>query len=574
LRSIAGAAVEIVVVFLLLSAPDLFLHYKGFAIHPFVKKEYFLTIGIFSVLFALSAGTWFRMAVIVLILLNQTIWLCSLVYFGAPLTPEQVQLFFSDTADSVTTGAHIESQFVMPLLTALAPAVLLGLISIFRPFRGSRSAVFSVVLALALVGVVARWSVHGLPAAIQAGSYSASATAATNVGVLAMRETEVAAPPSSLNPLADHTIAPVPVPEGKATVVMVMGESINPARLSIFGWKRATTPGLAHFLNAPPPGWHMMAKIGFSGGVATLASVPSALRLVYFPNLPDRQPMNIFDVANTGDFKSYYYSAQAITTMQIAGGARHVLEEKTVETYDEKAEMSPEESLAEDVKGVPPAPRRFIYVHQRADHEPYLDNCKKYVGDFRTFEAPDGSDDEARRARYDTGLQCWDRSTSDIIQAFLGEKDPVYVFVTSDHNELMGEGGYWGHLIRHLPTAVVPVILMTNRPDSAIAAEFQRMDRPTQFQLMQLVAEAMGSGVNVKQYDPSIFYVNGTMPFGRAKYMEVEKLPGDRYRVSHFSSDATPAEPSETVSLESMPKDAVVPVVQSAMLHPGGSLAH
>lgn len=559
LRVFTKAVLEFILVAALLSIPDVVFSLKGMDISPFRTREYFVTLLSFSALFALSAGTSFRILVITLVFFSQAIWLSSLVYFGAPLTPEQVRLFFSDTADSVSTGLRVQGQFLLPVLMALVTAVLLAVVTVMRPLKAGRSWVFSVLLLVALTGVGLRWELHKLPSVVQANMYSPSFLASANAGVLAYRESRAPAPPPSLNGLADHVFGKTDIPEGRATVVFVMGESINPVRMSLFGAARQTTPRLDHLFKEPPAGWRMFAKIGFSGGVATLASVPSALRLVYFPNMPERQPRNIFDVAKDGDFASYYYSAQAIHTMQIAGGARYARETKTVETYDEAAEKSVEESLADDVKSVPSASRRFIYVHQRADHEPYLDNCKKYTNEFQVFTPSDSGADEARRARYDTGLQCWDRSTSDIIEALLAEKDPVYIFVTSDHNELMGEGGYWGHLIRHLPTSVVPVMLMTNRPDSAIANSFRQLDRPIQFQLMQLTAQAMGTTVAVKQYDPSIFYVNGTMPFGQAKYMKVERLPGDEYQVSHFSSDASPAEPPEHVSLKGVPKDAAHP---------------
>ena len=554
-RIFAKKILEIGLVVALLSIPDVIFSYFGWDIAPFRTREYFVTLLSFSVLFALSAGTWFRILIIVVVFLNQAIWLSSLAYFGAPLTPEQVRLFFSDTADSVSTGLQVQSEFLLPLLLALTTAVLLAVVSLARPLRTGRSWAFSLLLVLALGGVAARWELHKLPSVVQANTYSASFISSANAGVLAYRASQAPAPPASLNGLVDHVFGKTDIPEGRATVVFVMGESINPVRMSLFGAARQTTPRLDHLFREPPDGWRMFAKIGFSGGVATLASVPSALRLVYFPNMPERQPVNIFDIAKDGDFASYYYSAQAIHTMQIAGGARHALQSKTVETYDETAEKSAEESLADDVKGVPPAARRFVYVHQRADHEPYLDNCKKYVGEFQVFSPPDGNADEARRARYDTGLQCWDRSTSDIIATMLAEKDPVYIFVTSDHNELMGEDGLWGHLIRHLRTAVVPVMLMTNRPDSAIANAFRQLDRPTQFQLMQLTAQAMGKTVATKQYDPSVFYVNGTMPFGQAKYMKVERLPDDEYQISHYASDGSPAELPEHLSLKGVPRE-------------------
>jgi glucan phosphoethanolaminetransferase (alkaline phosphatase superfamily) len=72
-----------------------------------------------------------------------------------------------------------------------------------------------------------------------------------------------------------------PLDAEPVTVVVIMGESITPSRLSLYGFKADTTPQLAGWRSSPPSGFTLIPQIGFSGGLDTYASVPGFLRPAY-----------------------------------------------------------------------------------------------------------------------------------------------------------------------------------------------------------------------------------------------------------------------------------------------------
>ena len=193
------------------------------------------------------------------------------------------------------------------------------------------------------------------------------------------------------------------------------------------------------------------------------------------------------------------------------------------------------------------SPRQFIFVHQRGNHVPYERNCSHISEAVHIFETDGLPKDEARRAAYDNGLRCWDRNIARLVEPLLNRRGAVHVFITADHNELMGEDGLWGHLHPTVRTAAVPMLLLTNRPSSDLARQFTSMG-PATYDLSRVVAKALGVEIKLADVPANIFYLNKTMPFGMAGYLEVEQLEPWRFRVRSFDRHGNETQP-QTVAL-------------------------
>ena len=116
--------------------------------------------------------------------------------------------------------------------------------------------------------------------------------------------------------------------------------------------------------------------------------------------------------------------------------------------------------------------KSFVFLHQRVNHTPYTSNCAPAPEGLYIFDADGGSTDDRRRAAYDNGLRCWDRDVSAMVEPFLKRPGAVHIFITADHSELMAETGSWGHGFTDLRVAMVPMMLLTNRPRSDVATLF------------------------------------------------------------------------------------------------------
>jgi glucan phosphoethanolaminetransferase (alkaline phosphatase superfamily) len=323
------------------------------------------------------------------------------------------------------------------------------------------------------------------------------------------------------------------------TVVVVMGESINASRLSVLGFHADTTPTLSGWRSTPPEGFTLIPRIGFSGGLDTFASVPAFLRAAYWPVEAQKFGVNLFDLAHRRGFKSWYFSAQTLNYLEAAGGAPHA----------ERVETVPNDDGLPALAGAVPdnGDNNFIFLHQRVNHTPYTSNCTPAAGLY-IFDEAAGSADDQRTASYDNGLRCWDRDVAVLVEPFLKRRGAVHIFITGDHSELMAENGRWGHGFADLRVAMVPMMLLTNRPQSDVANFFRSKSAPTAYQLSQTVAQGLGVRLDTPNVSTTRFFLNGTMPFALAGFLEAEQIEPGVYRVRNFARNGQ-LQTDQTVTL-------------------------
>lgn len=481
-----------------------------------------------------------RVAAIVLIVLSQFIWLGSHRYFGSPLRHDQILLFFSEMRD---TGAGFLSEW-----RVLAPAGLasLGAGTLLYWLHGRAGGLrlprlrgAGLVLVIGLLFAAGRWGLwHNLVVNFS-GDRSASVIGPFHAAVTAARfafAPPPAPPPGVVStPAAWRVLAPASEP---VTVLMVMGESINPRHLSLMGYAQPTTPNLVAWQSSAPGGMVMSARYGFSAGVATLASVPSFVRSAAVPIGSTANGVNLFELAKASGFKSWFLSAQNRHFLDTAGGAPGAARVETLDEHEATYERVHDDYLIDYVRDatLDPATREFIFVHQRVNHVQYEKNCSHLSAFAGSDKVPSGPKAERRITNYDAGLTCWDRNVAALVEQVAKRPGAVYVFVTADHNELMGEQGLWGHLHPVLENALVPYILLTNRPDSDVARAFAEMPVPSFFHLSRSVARALDVDLEAPGLARDTFFVNRTLPFGLAGYMQIKQLHPGEFEVRQFDS--------------------------------------
>jgi glucan phosphoethanolaminetransferase (alkaline phosphatase superfamily) len=516
-----------VVTWVLLLLPDFLLYWNGYAVEAAVKIKPLVYAAIIALLLSTAKSRSFRMAAIAFLVLNQIIWTGYVVYFGEALSPEHLLLVQEEANDTVL-GAMDEWHALLPwLVTLLASAAILVALQwregANAPWRSRLSGLAFVTL---ITTATAIWMLQprinvafpGKHTGAMYGPYQAA------VGAFRLGMTKVAA--ANLN-IRGQTQTVSALPAEPVTVVVVMGESINAARLSVLGFSADTTPELAKWRTAPPEGFTLIPQIGFSGGLDTFASVPGFLRAAYWPVQAQKFGVNLFELAHRQGFKSWYLSAQTLNYLQAAGGAPHAIRVETVPNDDELAKLANE--IPDD------SANSFVFLHQRVNHTPYTSNCAPASEGLYIFHAESGSADDQRRAAYDNGLRCWDRDVVALVEPFLKRRGAVYILITADHSELMAENGRWGHGFTDLRVAMVPMMLLTNRPQSDVATLFKSWSPPTTYHLAQTVAQALGVRLETPDIIANRFFLNSTMPFALAGFIEVEQAKPGVYHVKNFS---------------------------------------
>jgi glucan phosphoethanolaminetransferase (alkaline phosphatase superfamily) len=546
-------AVLAILTIAILLLPDIFFGPMRWQVLRFYDGTAWASVIIIGSCVALMGSARCRVLAIALIAISQIIWLGVYAYFGSVLRPEQLMLLIGELPDTASGAMAESSRIIVPTVFVLACAGLLYLLhgtqfsSRFHRIPGA-----GVVLVLALVGVGIRWGYWKNQIVSFPGPNSSSVIATYHTAISAGRFSLAppSTPPKHL-PIRHQTFSFTKPSSEPVTVLVIMGESINPRRLSVLGAEHPTTPNLTSWLHAPPAGFELKAGFGFSMGVATLASLPSFLRVAPVPTEGMRTGANIFDLARSSGFKSAYLSAQRRHFLNTAGGAPGA---SMVETYDENASRIKEvgddfmlphlQAFADD-----DASRKFIFIHQRVNHSAYSDNCRHVAAETNYFSNLNRPGVTTREIDYDNGLRCWDRNVVSYIKKILDLPGAIYVFVTSDHNEFMGERGLWGHLHPHIENALVPYIMMTNRPKSRAAQLFDEMPVPSFFNLARSIASAMDVELHAPTFTKDRFYVNKTLPFGISGFMEAVKTGDWAFDVRSFDAHGAHRE-TMSVSLD------------------------
>ncbi|MGQ0671616.1 MAG: sulfatase-like hydrolase/transferase [Hyphomicrobium sp.] len=528
---------------LLFLIPDLVASRLTDAILPLSKTTPAIILTVAALLMTCAGSRPMRMGLIAFFGFNQIFWLGCLAYFGQIMTPDQFLLAPHEAPDII--GGIVAELPTLLASTALVVASTVPLVLLHWPIRPHgwaspwRHALVTAIAPLAVAGLGIYWFSHHKFSTAYPGPWTPSIIGPyqSSVGALRIAWTSVTAG-ADLG-IRDQVVETLTLPDEPVTVVVIMGESISGRRLGVLGYGKDTTPELSAWATSPPPGFSLDRKLGFSGGVATFASVPSFLRMSYWPMQADRRGLNLFELANRQGFKSWYYSAQAPVFLNLAGGAPKAEAIVTVEQLQRRFGSNNDEGLVKLVSELSDAPqRRFVFLHQRVNHSDYIQHCAHVVPSIDLEPVPV----EAPRAvrtpiAYDNGLRCYDRNVAAITRAFLSSKGAVHIFITADHAELMGEKGKWGHSMADLEAATVPYMLLTNRPDSPVAKRFRAIEVPTTYRFAQVVAEALGHSVTTPGISDDTFFLNTTMPFAQAGYMRVDRIEPHVFRVRTYTSN-------------------------------------
>ena len=502
------------------------------------------------------------MGALVLLALLQLIWFGTYAYFGNVLGPNIILLGLSQMYEIGIAATGEWQIFALPIVLV---AILNGLFAFFiYTFKGDRFesnvrlGIFLVVLPFLVISI--RAFVYSKPFVITPSPYMLSHTGVIQAISLAVRSGLTDAQYSDRGApvlVVGKSASPSGANSEPITVAVIMGESIAPLRLGIYGAQKETTPLMSKRFKGSG-GLTYIPKVGFGAGTSTLGSVPLYIRLSFNPVAAFRRSTTIFELAKKQKFSVGYYSAQNIKPLQIAGGLKHI---GPVETKDEwlKVFEAKRDGVILDQMAKSPlkGKRQFYFIHQRTNHGPYTCNLKGVIGDRDDQRKIDplaskskmSAFYQARLDKYRRGLLCYDKSLDDLLLKLEKRPGALYVFITADHNELMGEHGLWGHASLDLEAALVPMILATNRPNSEIAKKFAALSTPTSFEFMQQVAKAMGQDIGLDRQGKR-FYVNGIVAFGRRGYLEVEKTDAtNKYRTSIIMPNNQRSKPKiETMS--------------------------
>lgn len=447
--------------------------------------------------------------------------LLHIAYFGTSFAPHEIRLLFTELAEVNESLAGVAGLIVAPLLIVLASyAALIALFRFSEAYRLHFSlAALPLVLLLLVLPIRAYTTdesqrfypnpkTYMLENALQAFSYFLVRDLPRHLGT--QEETHWAPYVPEKNGAPVH-----------ANIIVVMGESLTPAHMSLFGYGRETTPQLETLRSDKS----FIYQQGIAAGVATKVTLPMFYNVTREPGNTRqifRQTSNLIKMAKAQGFLTHYYSAQT-ANLSTFSGIEYADRSLTAESLGQALEEKRDSILLDIMKGVDLNRPNFIVLHQRNSHSPYDSN---YPPEYEIFKS--GAERKTNQYRvdtYDNSVRYTDHLLFSLINDLKARSRlPVYILFTSDHGEMLGEnGGQFGHAKLTPEVARVPFIFYGHKGDAAIMHEARQLVSPTHYEMGKLLFRMLGYRLNNPNLQRDVYYLNGTDLSGSEGYLLVNK---------------------------------------------------
>lgn len=440
-----------------------FYYMKGMPIVWLTFGKYF---GVFAFLFVATFIRPYpvRFFFLGFVLLLNFFQMAHLSYFGTQILPNGILLLLTQF-DEIKGTLLVEFQHVLiPLLFTLIPAsigwfalkktkdlygtkvigILFALYFIYNPVRtfitGNTWGRQPSTRELAGMNVYLSFSYflgRILPAKIAQGSTATAQNASTELKL-------------------------TPATSQWDNIIVVLGESLTPHHMSLFGYEKPTTPFLLS-QNEDPNFFHTIA---LSGGVSTDISVAFLLNMGFGEAGAMKASKGthcVFKLAKEQKYTTHFISAQSAEQLRYIAP---FLCASSLDDYKSLEDISPEtedHQAADDKVTLPYLEKilnfdskQFVIVHQRGSHGPWerrsLVQNRKFPHDNKV-------------GHYDNSIIEFDLFMKDLFEMLSKSKKKTLMLYLSDHGEAMGQDGRWGHgqLIR--PAFEIPLMVKTFNQD-------------------------------------------------------------------------------------------------------------
>lgn len=252
-----------------------------------------------------------------------------------------------------------------------------------------------------------------------------------------------------------YTLEQVPVKSPPTHLWILLGETLRGDRMSVYGYARNNTPGLAGMLRAG----ELQALPGIAGAVSTGVSIPLFINGVVEPGNEEelqRRVGNLFSQAKRSGYHTFWLSTQESKLL-------NDLEPESIDSIFTKATdpmaVSDEGDrlLLSLVQKLPKDQPTFGVINMRAAHAPYENGYRQDA----SFQPPWPLTPQNKlNDSYDNALAYADDIITRLMrlqaQTFSGNRAFV---VTADHGEMLGERGLVGHNLLTPEVASIPALL-------------------------------------------------------------------------------------------------------------------
>jgi glucan phosphoethanolaminetransferase (alkaline phosphatase superfamily) len=224
-------------------------------------------------------------------------------------------------------------------------------------------------------------------------------------------------------------------------IVLIISESTRYKNLSLFGYKKNTTPHLLKYKD------NLFYKTIYSGATNTDVSIPLFLNgAIKFNDINFSN--NLLTLAINNSYKTSFVSTQSKKSLQyiVKYLGEDISNISIIGSHDDY------NLYQEYLKNIPKNSNHFGVYQMSAQHSPY----SYYPDNFNIYK------NNSIISKYDNSIRYTDYIVSLFLDNISKSNKPTIFIFTSDHGELIGLNNQYGHNRFHKDIYSVPLIIYTH----------------------------------------------------------------------------------------------------------------
>lgn len=491
-----------------------------------LRPDWFAMVLLLSACLWLGGSRWAVNLVLALFAAMQLFQLCHIAAIGRPLTPLDVAMIPRELGDifaaaRAEAGAHWTTLLAggVPYLLVFA---LFNLALPRVPLPRTRWALVAAALLLAAIphSAARHGMVRFMPRPERASLHNsllAFSYYAVNLAGRPVRRNDAPYRPYRIARDAAGDTARA------KSIWLVIFDSTRTDHWGLAGYTRDTTPTMSRWVARGEARWHR----GIAGAAATRASLTLLLNGVREPgNLAQLRShqSNLFRLGKRAGYRTYWLSTQY-------GGK--LLEDLDTASIDvvraREDDLARVDALGDDaifdmLAPLRPDEPRLVVLLLRTAHIPYNDAYRRSGTPPRWAGGASLSPGKRKNDAYDSAIAYQDGLVARLYRRFeqLGEQG-LFV-VTSDHGQMLGEDGVWGHNVLTPQIAQVPMLVRSRGPAQPPLGD--NGEWIAHHELARTLAARMGYRIDNPNARPGLYYLQGSDLFGDNLYREARVIDG------------------------------------------------
>ncbi len=480
--------------------PDLYLGYFAKILSCTIPLAALASVLAFSITLTMVKNRAFIFVFVGIITIAQGIQLNHWAYFGTPIHSQDITKAFVELDEIFETGASLANT-LWPVW--LAQALSLALL-IYGTMRIKKCRHFPFIWALVLLAL----AVNPILSYTRGHQFfHTKPTSSTIHNTLrAFSDWLVNSQVSVHN--FDYKAYEITYGQPKIkNVVLIMGESLSSRYMQLYGYGKANTPFLEKLKSDP--------NFAYVKGISTSVATLEALQLFFnnfhnpgFIELIRNKSANLFRLARHQGYKTFLLSAQG-------EGLFHETGTQYMDYFSFKKDMlnplkeKGDEALLDALAEMNFGDKNFIVIHLRHIHSPF-DGYSKYHPELATSITSNSRENQTQQ-EYSNAIayhDYWVKQCVTCVQKIL-PNDTIIIF-TSDHGELIGEEGLFGHNLMRSEVVDVPIWAYAINADLCLNDYLKSQPVCSHYDLGKQIANLFGVNICNPNEHPDLQYVHGT----------------------------------------------------------------